>query len=309
MGVRLALGGDAVLELGKLGAPGSDMSSTGTTICRSSSFCRPASTISHSRLGPTRNFAIRSSGRCVAERPIRWTGRRGGLAEPPRCCSEGPPPTPTRCSSRSKRQRQVGAALGLGDGVDLVDDHRLDAGEDLAGAGGEDQVERLGGGDQDVGRRFAHRPALGLGRVAGAQARPRGRRRSPAAAPAGCARCRRRAPSAARRRRSARPGRAPAPARAGRCPRGRRPASCRSRSGRRSARWRRRRSPPAARLGGRRAREGGLEPAPDGGAERCQRVGFRARLTDRWPTHRSYADRWSCSAPGVSADLPPAKLT
>ena len=29
-------------------------------------------------------------------------------------------------------QGEVGAALGLGDGVDLVDDHRLDAGQDLA---------------------------------------------------------------------------------------------------------------------------------------------------------------------------------
>ncbi len=35
------------------------------------------STTLHSRFGPTRNRAIRSSGRWVAERPIRWTGDSG----------------------------------------------------------------------------------------------------------------------------------------------------------------------------------------------------------------------------------------
>ena len=47
------------------------MSSTGTWIFRSSSFLRPASTISTSRRGPTRNLPITSSGRWVAESPIR----------------------------------------------------------------------------------------------------------------------------------------------------------------------------------------------------------------------------------------------
>ncbi len=69
-----------------------------------------------------------------------------------------------------KSQRQVAPPLGLGDGVDLVDDHRLDPGEDLAHAGGEHQVERLGGGDEDVGRGFRHRPPVFLRGVAGAQA-------------------------------------------------------------------------------------------------------------------------------------------
>ncbi len=50
-------------SLGYAGAPGSDMSSTGTTISRSSSFTRPASTTLHCLFGPTKNFAIRSSGR------------------------------------------------------------------------------------------------------------------------------------------------------------------------------------------------------------------------------------------------------
>ena len=68
MGERLALGRNSV-GVGEAGRPGSAMSSTGTTISRSSSLVLPASTISHSRFGPTRNLAIRSSGRCVADKP------------------------------------------------------------------------------------------------------------------------------------------------------------------------------------------------------------------------------------------------
>ena len=64
---------------------------------------------------------------------------------------------------------EVGAALGAGDGVHLVDDHRVDAAQGLARLAGEHQEERLGRGDQDVRRRFLHRPAFGLGRVAGSQ--------------------------------------------------------------------------------------------------------------------------------------------
>ena len=134
---------------------------------------RPASTISHSRFGPTRNWAIRSSGRCVAERPIRWTERARGRARrslPLLLRRALPRRRVDQVLEPLQGQRQVGAPLGLGDRVDLVDDHRLDRGEDLAGARGEHQVERLGGGDQDVGRRFAHRPALGLAGVAGPQA-------------------------------------------------------------------------------------------------------------------------------------------
>jgi hypothetical protein len=50
-------------------------------------------------------------------------------------------------------ERQVGAALVARHGVDLVDDHRPHVPQHLAAAlGGEQQVERLGGCDQDVGR-------------------------------------------------------------------------------------------------------------------------------------------------------------
>ena len=217
------------------------MSSTGTTISRSSSLATPASTISHSLLGPTRNFAIRSNGRWVADKPIRWEARRGRT--PLR--SGGRRPLLNQMVEPLQRQRQVRPPLGLGDRVDLVDDHRLDAGEDLAGARGEHQVERLGGGDQDVGRRFAHRPALFLAGVAGAQAdrdvgADAAQRRAQVALDVVGERLQRRdvdepdaVPSSG--------SRAPAC----RCPRGSWRASCRSRSGRRSARWRHRRSPPS----------------------------------------------------------------
>ncbi len=96
-----------------------------------------------------------------------------------------------------EREREVRAALGGGDGVDLVDDHRLDRAERLPRARGEHQVERLGRRDQDVRRVAQHRRALALGRVAGADADAHvGRRRSRGGARGGCARCRRRAPSA-----------------------------------------------------------------------------------------------------------------
>ena len=129
------------------------MSSTGTTISGRAPSCCPHRRSRTRVSGPTRNWAIRSSGRWVAERPIRCTLSAAD-----------------QVLEALERQGEVGAALGLGDGVDLVDDHRLGAGEDLAGARGEHQVERLGRGDQDVGRRFPHRPPFRLARVAGPQA-------------------------------------------------------------------------------------------------------------------------------------------
>ena len=60
------------------------------------------------------------------------------------------------------------AALARGQLVDLVDDHRVDRREQLALRRREQEVERLGGRDEDVGRRPQHLGALGGGRVAGA---------------------------------------------------------------------------------------------------------------------------------------------
>lgn len=67
-----------------------------------------------------------------------------------------------------QRHRQVRAALGLGDGVDLVQDHPLRAGEQPACLRREHEVQRLGRRDEDVGRRAQHGRPLLLRRVAGA---------------------------------------------------------------------------------------------------------------------------------------------
>ena len=71
-----------------------------------------------------------------------------------------------------EREREMRAALGLRDGVDLVDDHLLDLAEDLPCLAREHQVERLGRGDEDVGRVAHHVAPLLLRRVPGADADP-----------------------------------------------------------------------------------------------------------------------------------------
>ena len=62
----------------------------------------------------------------------------------------------------------MGAALGAGDGVHLVDDDGLDAGQGLARGRGEDEEERLGRRDEDVGGGAREGAALVGGGVAGA---------------------------------------------------------------------------------------------------------------------------------------------
>ena len=74
-----------------------------------------------------------------------------------------------------ERQREVRAALGGCERVDLVDDDGLDAAQDLARLRSEHQVERLGRGDEDVGRRAGDVLALFRGCVA--RAHGHGRRR------------------------------------------------------------------------------------------------------------------------------------
>jgi len=51
-----------------------------------------------------------------------------------------------------ERQRQVRAPLGGSEGMDLVDDDRLDPAQRVASSRREHEVERLGGGDEQVGR-------------------------------------------------------------------------------------------------------------------------------------------------------------
>ena len=75
------------------------------------------------------------------ERPLR-----GGQPDPLRRSGIGRP----EALEPLEAQREVGASLGAGDRVDLVDDHVLHAAEDLAGGARQHQVERLGGRDQDV---------------------------------------------------------------------------------------------------------------------------------------------------------------
>ena len=125
--------------------PSSAMSSTGTTTSISSGLRMPASTMvtgrGRRRAGPAgssskppRKRAISSSGRWVADRPMRCGGRS------------------QRASSRSSVSARCGPALGGGQRVDLVDDHRLDVAQGVPGLRREHQVERLGRGDQQVGR-------------------------------------------------------------------------------------------------------------------------------------------------------------
>ena len=67
-----------------------------------------------------------------------------------------------------EREREVRAAPRADHRVDLVDDHRPDRAQHLAAAGGgQQQVQRLRCGDEDVRRRAEHRGALGGRRVAG----------------------------------------------------------------------------------------------------------------------------------------------
>ncbi len=76
------------------------------------------------------------------------------------------------CLEALQRQRQVGAALGRHQRVDLVDDHGVHRSQRGAGLRGEQQVQGFRGRDEDV-RGFAyHARAVGRGRVAGADADP-----------------------------------------------------------------------------------------------------------------------------------------
>src|SRR5206468_8493149 len=68
-----------------------------------------------------------------------------------------------------EREREVRAAARLQHGVDLVDDHRARGLQHGPRAlGGQQQIQRLGRGDQDVRRRAQHRRALVLRSVAAA---------------------------------------------------------------------------------------------------------------------------------------------
>ena len=69
-----------------------------------------------------------------------------------------------------QRERQMGPALGRGDGVHLVDDDGLHRGERFARGRRQHQEQRLGCGDQDVGRLGDELPSPSGRGVAGAHA-------------------------------------------------------------------------------------------------------------------------------------------
>ena len=141
----------------------SDRSGTGTTTSTSiflvdggctTTTGRPPSAVERA---PPRNSATASTGRTVADSPMR-------------CAGPGPPGWSSSASSRSSESGEVRAALGAGDRVDLVDDHRPHPGEPRPGARREHEVERLGRGDEDVRRLRREGAALVRRGVAGADA-------------------------------------------------------------------------------------------------------------------------------------------
>ena len=95
------------------------MSSTGTTTCSSTVLADAG--LDDRR--PSRGAAEEAGD--LLDRPDRR-----GQADPLRRPVE-------QCVEALQRQREVGAALGAGDGVHLVDDHRLDAAQRLARLRGE----------------------------------------------------------------------------------------------------------------------------------------------------------------------------
>ncbi|CAH0252535.1 hypothetical protein SRABI26_03183 [Arthrobacter sp. Bi26] len=69
-----------------------------------------------------------------------------------------------------QRHRQMRPALGPGDGVDLVDNDRVDLTEGFARLGRQHQEEGFRGGDEDIGRVAEQRAAVGRRRVPGPDA-------------------------------------------------------------------------------------------------------------------------------------------
>ena len=111
----------------------------------------PASTSSIG-LPPETKRPISSSGRCVAESPMRWNGW-----------------SVTR-SSRSSDSARWAPRFVPATACTSSTITRLDSAQHLAALRGEEQIERLGRGDQDVGRRAQHLAPLALVGVARAHA-------------------------------------------------------------------------------------------------------------------------------------------
>src|SRR3954465_11615856 len=141
--MRSSTDGQMLLRLSPLAAapsrwpgctsPSSVMSSTGTTTSMSMVFAAGGCT-TVTGLAPPRKRATSSTGRTVAERPTRCAGWPSRASTRPGARA-GPEPL--------ERQREVGAALAAGDGMDLVDDYRLHPAQRLARLRGEQEEQRL----------------------------------------------------------------------------------------------------------------------------------------------------------------------
>ncbi len=148
------------------------MSSTGTSTVSASGLGSRASTMVTGRqvaAGPSvANSAWRSSSTDASARA------RGATTSSPHARGAAPAPPRKRATSSSgplrrrqtdalrraaadrleplEREREVRAALGRHERVDLVHDHRVHAAQHFARVRGEQQEERLGRRDEDVGR-------------------------------------------------------------------------------------------------------------------------------------------------------------
>ncbi len=97
---------------------------------------------------------------------LRWCGEASekGSGREAVCAGD-------ECVEAFEREGEVGSALVVGYGVDFVDDDGADAAKIFARfARGEQDVERLRRGDEDVGRISKHGGAFFRERVAGADA-------------------------------------------------------------------------------------------------------------------------------------------
>ena len=125
------------------------MFSTGTTISTSSGLRTPALTMVTGR-GPARA--------ATTEEPSDLLERTLGRRQP-----DALERSVADLFEPLEREREVGAALGRRDCMDLVDDHGFDAGEGVARRRCEHQVQRLGSRDQQIGR-MADERRCGRGR-------------------------------------------------------------------------------------------------------------------------------------------------
>ena len=101
-------------------------------------------------VAPPRKRATSSSGRCVAERPMR--------------CS-GPPRSAAKRFETFERERQMCAALAGHEGMDLVDDDGVETGQTLARIRCQQQKQRFWRCDQDVGGLAAEPGAIARRRI------------------------------------------------------------------------------------------------------------------------------------------------